>query len=59
MTIGRPAALQGISDERLFQASGTPSEAGYWLRLTRSLARMVGADLVTSARGITLTFPRG
>ena len=58
VSISRPAALQGVSDEQLFRANGTPSQAGYWLRLTRSLARMVGADLVTSAWEITLIFPK-
>jgi signal transduction histidine kinase len=55
---GREGERLRLSDEDLFRVSGSPSEGGYWLLLARNLARMVGADLVTSARDIALTFPR-
>ena len=58
VSVGRPAALEGVTDKELFRAPSSPSAPGYWLRLTRNLARMVGADLVASPRDILLTFPR-
>jgi signal transduction histidine kinase len=58
LSMDRPSRLASVSDEELFRPSASPSSAGYWLRLVRNLARMVGADLVTSNREIALSFPR-
>ena len=58
VSISKPAALDGVGDEQLLRSGAIPTEAGYWLRLTRSLARMVGADLVISGGNVSLLFPR-
>ncbi|MFL6733970.1 MAG: sensor histidine kinase [Sphingomicrobium sp.] len=57
VAITRAAALRGVSDDVLF---GPASETGHasWLRLTRGLAQMAGADLITSPDEIALTFVR-
>ena len=57
VSISRPAALQGISDDDLF---GMRAEAvrSSCLRLVRGLARVAGADLSASASAITLSFTR-
>jgi hypothetical protein len=61
-SISRPAALRGVSDAQLFDP-GEPdraarSAAAFSSRLIRGLARVAGGDLVTSAAGLTLVFPR-
>jgi hypothetical protein len=66
VSIGRPAALYGIADTQLFDAtpgSGGRSEDGVLsgrtsLRLVRGLAHVAGADIATSAQTISLVFPR-
>ena len=60
ISIGRPAALKGISDNLLFD--GQPATAGrqstFALRLTRGLARIAGGDLSGNRDYFTLIFPR-
>jgi hypothetical protein len=66
LTIGRPAALRGISDAILFDAPAAAWEsqqklalsAAFSLRLVRGLARIAGGDLVTSPSGLALLVPR-
>ena len=58
LSISRPAALRGRSDAQLFEARAGGLEDGFSLRLVRGLARIAGGDLVTSAAGFTLVFPR-
>jgi hypothetical protein len=57
ISISRPAALRGLSDEELFGASGASIE-DFYLRLIRGLARVAGTELAASASAITLTFRR-
>ena len=60
-SISRPAALRGVSDRQLFDAGASGDEqpaASFSSRLIRGLARIAGGDLVTSAAGLTLVFPR-
>ncbi|MEO5773281.1 MAG: histidine kinase dimerization/phospho-acceptor domain-containing protein [Sphingomicrobium sp.] len=57
VAISRPAALRGVSDEELFARPNEASVGSLWLRLTRGLAQMAGADLLTSAETIALSFP--
>ena len=54
VSISRPVALRGLSDAQLFESSG----AAFAMKLIRGLARIAGGDLVTSAAGLSLTFPR-
>lgn len=56
--ITRPAALRGVSDSELFDATEPPKGA-YSFRLARGLARMAGGDLVGSRDSLALVFPRG
>jgi hypothetical protein len=58
VTITRPAALRGLSDDELFSAAEADIPQAFWLRLTRGLTQIAGATLVTSADTIALTFPR-
>ena len=63
--ITRPAALRGLSDDRLFDPRSGIAEdgetaalgVGFSLRLVRGLARIAGGDMVASAAGITLILP--
>jgi hypothetical protein len=59
-SMSRPAALKSLSDAQLFDSSAGDGEgsAAFSLRLVRGLARIAGADLVTSRAGLTLVFPR-
>ena len=58
-SVSRPSALRGLSDMQLFDPSfGDGGTAAFSLRLVRGLARIAGGDLVTSAAGVTLVFPR-
>jgi len=63
-SLSRPAALRGRSDAQLFGAlpegpelQGGAVLEGFSLRLVRGLARIAGADLVTSTAGLALVFP--
>jgi hypothetical protein len=58
VSISRPKALYGLSEDELFGAVGTTME-GFGLRLVRGLARVAGAELSASASTVMLTFPRG
>jgi signal transduction histidine kinase len=55
--ISRPAALGGVSDERLFGTANGQSES-FSLRLARGLARIAGADLIANASSLALVFQR-
>ena len=57
-SISRPAALRGVGDVQLFDPSQEGPGNGSTLRLVRGLARIAGGDLLTSAAGFTLAFPR-
>ncbi|MEO7189349.1 MAG: histidine kinase dimerization/phospho-acceptor domain-containing protein [Sphingomicrobium sp.] len=58
VSITRPTSLRGISDDELFGGPGVTLAQGLSLRLTRGLAQVAGADLLTSAETFTLTFAR-
>ncbi|HET9810838.1 MAG TPA: histidine kinase dimerization/phospho-acceptor domain-containing protein [Sphingomicrobium sp.] len=58
VSLSRPAALRGISDELLFGSGDEPVADAFRLRLARGLARGAGADLLTSPDAIILSFPR-
>jgi signal transduction histidine kinase len=63
ISVGKPAALQNLSDAQLFDAASAGTEggilpAGFSLRLVRGLARIAGGELVTTAAEFILTFPR-
>lgn len=58
VSITRPAALWGLSDEMLFGAKERARSQNFSLRLTRGLAQITGGDLVTCAETISLMFPR-
>ena len=58
LSISRPAALRGVSDAQMFDPRQEAERNGSSLRLIRGLARIAGGDLVTSAAGFTLAFPR-
>jgi signal transduction histidine kinase len=57
VSMSRPKALHGRSEEELFGAAGSSSE-GFTLRLVRGLARVAGAELSASASAVSLTFHR-
>lgn len=60
ISIGRPAAMRGLSDADLFEAGrGDSMQAEFALRLARGLARIAGGDLVSSRDGFALVFARG
>ena len=61
IVVGRPAALRGTVDARLFDpaAAGEAVRGGFSLRLARGLARIAGGDVVSSRDGFALQFPRG
>ena len=60
ISASRPAALRGLSDSDLFDAGvqGDRPRGGFSLRLTRGLARIAGADVITTRDAISLIFPR-
>lgn len=58
VSITRPAAFWGMSDEDLFGGARGAKAQNFWLRLTRGLAQIAGGDLVTSTETISLVFPR-
>ncbi len=58
VSISRPAALRGMSDEELFESQEAEVTQSFWLHLTRGLARIAGVTLVASPDSIALTFPR-
>ena len=55
VSISRPAAVKGMTDAQLFDLGGL--RGSFSLPLVRGLANIAGADLVTSAAGISLLFP--
>jgi hypothetical protein len=55
VSISRPAAVRGLSDAQLFDLGRL--SGSFSLPLVRGLASIAGADLVTSAAGISLLFP--
>lgn len=59
VAISRPAALRGLSDEDLFGAAEAEVGQTFWLRLTRGLAQIAGANLIATTDSMALTFPRG
>lgn len=60
ISIGRPAAMRGLSDADLFEVRrGESMRAEFALRLARGLARIAGGDLVSSRDSFTLVFARG
>jgi len=58
LSISRPAGLRGITDKKLFDPGQDGQGGSASLRLIRGLARIAGGDLLTSAAGFTLAFPR-
>jgi signal transduction histidine kinase len=58
VSLSRPAALQGASDETLFGPADGTSADSFWLRLTRGMARVAGVELVASPGALVLAFPR-
>ena len=58
VSISRPAALRGMSDEELFESGEAEVTQSFWLHLTRGLARIAGATLLATPDSIALTFPR-
>ena len=58
VSLSRPAALQGASDETLFGPADGTSADSFWLRLTRGMARVAGVELVASPGALALAFPR-
>jgi hypothetical protein len=56
--ISRPAALRGLSDRQLIDATASGGRAAFSLRLVRGLARIAGGDLNIAPAGFTLAFPR-
>ncbi|MFL6749135.1 MAG: sensor histidine kinase, partial [Sphingomicrobium sp.] len=57
VSISRPASLTGLNDAALFGAD-IQDPRGFSLRLVRGLARIAGAQLVTSPGAVALNFPR-
>ena len=57
VSISRPKALHGLSEDELFGAAGATIE-GFTMRLVRGLARVAGAELSATASAVKLTFPR-
>ena len=58
ISVSRPAALRGLSENDLFEESGDRPRGGFSLRLARGLARIAGADVVGARDAIALVFPR-
>ena len=57
VSVTRPAALQSLSDEQLFGSDAAISANTFSLRLTRGLARIAGADLISTNAALALVFP--
>jgi hypothetical protein len=58
LSISRPAALAGVSDDDLFGTADDTMSEGFSLRLARGLAHSAGVELRVSATSISLAFPR-
>lgn len=58
VSLSRPAALQGQSDEDLLGSRRDLAGGEFSLRLVRGLARIAGADLVTTPTAVSLVFKR-
>jgi K+-sensing histidine kinase KdpD len=60
ITLSRPAALRGLTDDDLFEARPIANgvQAEFTLRLVRGLARIAGGDLVSARDSFSLVFPR-
>jgi signal transduction histidine kinase len=59
VSVNRPAALRGISDDALFGTrAGDEALGGFTLRLVRGLARIARGDLVSGLDSFALVFPR-
>ena len=58
VSITRPVALHGMSEEDLFGTADDAMSAAFPLRLARGLAHAAGASLVASERRISLVFPK-
>lgn len=58
VTVSRPASLEGLTDEDLFGANASFANNQVSLRLVRGLARITGAELVSSPDSISLSLPR-
>jgi len=59
ISLGRPAALRGLTDSELFDAGWNgDATRGFSLRLVRGLARIAGGDLTAGRDNFALTFPR-
>jgi hypothetical protein len=60
IVVTRPAALKGVSDAELLDATtGERLKGAFSFRLARGLARMAGGDLIGSRDTLALVFPRG
>lgn len=59
VSISRPKALRGLTEEELFGSASEPPLEIFPLRLTRGLARIANAQLVASEQALTLVFPSG
>lgn len=57
VSISRPKALRGLSEEELFGSASEPRIEIFPLRLTRGLARIANAQLIASEQALTLVFP--
>lgn len=58
VSISRPKALQGISDEDLLGSAGDALADAFPLRLTAGLAKIAGAQLTASESAFALVFKR-
>jgi hypothetical protein len=59
LSVSRPAALRGLSDEQLFGAAPEGAiDQCFSLRLTSGLARIAGAELSSTHGALTILFPR-
>jgi hypothetical protein len=60
IVITRPAALKGVPDSELFDATtGAQLKGAFSFRLARGLAKIAGGDLAGSRDSLALVFPRG
>ncbi|MEO7751401.1 MAG: histidine kinase dimerization/phospho-acceptor domain-containing protein, partial [Sphingomicrobium sp.] len=59
VSLSRPDSLQGQADDRLFGAQQALAAGEISLRLVRGLARIAGADLISSSGTVSLAFSRG
>jgi signal transduction histidine kinase len=58
VSLSRPVALQGQSDEQMLGSRRELAGGEFSLRLVRGLARIAGADLVTTPAAVSLVFKR-